>query len=92
MLVLSRRKGESIVIDVEDGIEITVLEAGPGSVRLGIRAPRSVDVWRKEVILKVTEANRSAAESASGDAKRLSDLLKARQKTKANGAKEGEKT
>jgi sRNA-binding carbon storage regulator CsrA len=41
-----------------------------------------VDVWRKEVILKVTEANRSAAESASGNAKKLSDLLKARQGAK----------
>jgi carbon storage regulator len=89
MLVLSRRKGESIVIDVEDGIEITVLESGSGSVRLGIKAPRSVDVWRKEVILRVTEANRSAAESASGDTKRLGDLLKARQGTKDTPTKEG---
>jgi len=92
MLVLSRRKGESIVIDVEDGIEITVLEAGPGSVRLGIRAPRSVDVWRKEVILRVTEANRSAAESASADAKKLGDLLKARQGTKGATKDEGNET
>jgi carbon storage regulator len=88
MLVLSRRKGESIVIDVEDGIEITVLESGPGSVRLGIIAPRSVDVWRKEVILKVTEANRSAAESASVNAKKLSDLLKTRQGAKGARAEE----
>lgn len=78
MLVLSRRKGESIVIDVEEGIEITVLEASPGTVRLGIRAPRSIDVWRKEVILQVKDANKAAAAASPGDAKKLGEILGAR--------------
>jgi len=76
MLVLSRRTGESIVIDVEEGIEITVLETGSNSVRLGIRAPRSVDVWRKEIIVEVGEANRSAAGASGDEARRLGEMLK----------------
>lgn len=75
MLVLSRRTGESIVIDVEDGIEITVLESGSNGVRLGIKAPRSVDVWRKEIIVEVGETNRSAAGASGEEARRLGEIL-----------------
>lgn len=78
MLVLSRRTGESIVIDVEDGIEITVLETGTNSVRLGIKAPRSVDVWRKEIIVQIGDANKAAAEASGEGARRLGELLKKR--------------
>jgi carbon storage regulator len=47
MLVLSRRKGESIVVD--DNIEITIVDIRGNKVRLGISAPRNVSVHRKEV-------------------------------------------
>lgn len=47
MLVLSRRKGESIVIDGD--IRITLLSSGSGQVRLGIEAPRHIPVHRQEV-------------------------------------------
>lgn len=47
MLVLTRRQDESIII--EDDIEITVVDIRGGKVRLGITAPRSVSVYRKEV-------------------------------------------
>lgn len=80
MLVLSRRTGESIVIDVEDGIEITVLETGANSVRLGIKAPRSVDVWRKEIIVQIGNANKAAAETSGNEARRLGEILKKRVK------------
>ncbi|GAB6280620.1 MAG: hypothetical protein STSR0007_07050 [Thermovirga sp.] len=78
MLVLSRRTGESIVIDVGSGIEITILETGTNSVRLGIKAPRSVDVWRKEIIVQVGNANRAAAEVSGEEARRLGEFLKKR--------------
>ncbi len=47
MLVLSRRRGESIVI--ADNIVVTVLELTTGRVRLGIEAPKDVSVHRDEV-------------------------------------------
>ena len=47
MLVLSRRVGESIVID--GGITVTVVQLGNNKVRLGIEAPRSTTVDRAEV-------------------------------------------
>lgn len=47
MLVLSRKKNESIVID--DRIVLTVVEIRGDKVRLGIEAPREVPVHRKEI-------------------------------------------
>jgi carbon storage regulator len=51
MLVLSRKKGESIV--VRDDIIVTVVDLRNGKVRLGIEAPREVAVHRKEVYDKI---------------------------------------
>lgn len=78
MLVLTRRKGESIVLDVGDGIEITVIEAGNGSVRLGIDAPRSVEVWRKEILVQVQDSNKAAAQIPGEALEGLQNLLKRR--------------
>lgn len=47
MLVLSRKKNESIVVD--DNIVITVIEIRGDKVRLGIQAPRNVPVFRSEI-------------------------------------------
>lgn len=49
MLVIRRRRGEAIVIGEE--IEIEILEATPSQVKLGIRAPKSVSVLRKEIVI-----------------------------------------
>lgn len=48
MLVLSRKKNESIVIN-HNTIKITVVEIRGDKVRLGIEAPREIDVHRQEV-------------------------------------------
>lgn len=48
MLVLSRKKSESIVIN--DNVVITVVEVRGDKVRLGIQAPREIPVHRKEVL------------------------------------------
>jgi carbon storage regulator len=58
MLVLSRKKNESIVI--RDDIVITVVEVRGDKVRLGIEAPREVPVHRREVYEKIKSAERTA--------------------------------
>jgi carbon storage regulator len=58
MLVLSRRKGEKIVIGNEIVIEILSV-AGDG-VRIGISAPRSTSVHRHEVFAEIEAANQAA--------------------------------
>jgi carbon storage regulator len=59
MLVLSRKVGESIKL--ADDIEITVLAVDNQRVRLGIRAPRHIDVRRSTPEANVVQANRQAA-------------------------------
>ena len=57
MLVLSRKKNESIVI--RDDIVITVVEVRGDKVRLGIEAPKEVPVHRREVYEKIKESERT---------------------------------
>ncbi len=47
MLVLTRKAGESIIIG--DNIEITVIETKGDQIKLGIKAPKDVDIHRKEI-------------------------------------------
>lgn len=65
MLVIRRRTGQSVIIGGE--IEIEVVEAGAGRVKLGIRAPRDVLVLRKE-IAETRQENLAAARSLNRDA------------------------
>ncbi|RLS75307.1 MAG: carbon storage regulator [Planctomycetota bacterium] len=60
MLVLTRKKAESIVVfrsDGEDsGIRIVVLEISKGIVKLGIEAPPDVSIHRMEVWERIKES------------------------------------
>ncbi|MEK4076504.1 carbon storage regulator CsrA [Paenibacillus sp. FSL M7-0656] len=58
MLVLSRKKGESIVI--QDHIEVTVLAVEGDTVRIGISAPKHIDIFRQEIYTAIQEANRES--------------------------------
>ncbi|USB35147.1 carbon storage regulator CsrA [Paenibacillus sp. YPG26] len=78
MLVLSRKKGESIVI--QDNIEITVLGVEGDTVRIGISAPKQVDIFRKEVYLSIKEANRESAGNIEQDLSALKNLIHDSQK------------
>ena len=62
MLVLTRKPGEAIVIG--DDVEIEIVAIGGGKVRIGITAPRSTSVHRKEVYveLQAAQADAEAAE------------------------------
>lgn len=59
MLYLSRKVGESIIIN--NNIELTVVEVKGKSAKLGFNFPSDVTVLRKELHDKVTEENRMAA-------------------------------
>jgi len=59
MLVLTRRAGESVMIG--DDIVVTVLETRGDVIRIGINAPRDVQVHREEVYQELQAANREAA-------------------------------
>lgn len=69
MLVLTRKTGESIVVGNE--VVVTVLEVRGDQVRIGIKAPRSIQVHREEVYREIERTNASAAASA----KRASSML-----------------
>jgi carbon storage regulator len=69
LLVISRKKGESLVIG--DDIEITVSKIEDGTVKLSISAPRSVTILRKELYTEVENENRSAAASDTSILKNL---------------------
>ena len=71
MLALSRKQGESIVIG--NNIEITVLETKGDQVKIGISAPKSVPVYRKEIYAQIQEENREAV--ANLDIESLKKLL-----------------
>jgi len=67
MLVLSRHPGESIIIGGE--VVVTVVEVRGDKVRLGIEAPRSIDVHRKEVFDAIQGENQNTNNPSSKPAK-----------------------
>lgn len=58
MLVLSRKKGESIWIG--DDIEIIISEVKGDQVKIGIRAPKHIDIVRGELRQAISESNTEA--------------------------------
>ncbi len=58
MLILSRKPGESIMIG--DDIEVHLIEMEDGKVKLGIDAPKNIDILRKELYRQVGEENAKA--------------------------------
>ncbi|MCD9022308.1 carbon storage regulator CsrA [Cohnella silvisoli] len=73
MLVLARKKGESIIIG--DNIELIVLSVEGDTVRLGINAPKSVEIYRKEIYDSIQESNKEAIQTKVATAD-LHKLLK----------------
>lgn len=66
MLALTRKKGESLVIN--NNIEVTILEIRGDQIKLGISAPRDVSIYRKEVYLQTQEENKAALETNNAEA------------------------
>jgi carbon storage regulator len=74
MLVVSRKRAESIMIG--DDIEVSILSISREKVRLGIRAPREIPVFREEIYREIQEekleAGSSVREEVDEALKRLS--------------------
>lgn len=71
MLALTRKKGESLVIN--NNVEITILEMRGDQIKIGITAPKEVPIYRKEVYLQIQEENKVALNADSLEA--LKNLL-----------------
>ncbi len=65
MLVLTRKVNQSIVIG--DEIEVVVLEVRGEQVRIGVRAPRTIAVHRKEIYEQIRQENLNAASICTDD-------------------------
>jgi carbon storage regulator len=65
MLVLTRKSNQSIMIG--DEIEVSVLSVMGEKVRIGIQAPQSVPVFRKEIYLEIHREAGPVAEAAEGE-------------------------
>ena len=71
MLALTRKKGESLVVN--NNIEITVLEIRGDQIKIGIQAPKEVPIYRKEVYLQIQKENEESISIDSLEA--LNNLL-----------------
>ena len=69
MWALTRKKGESLIID--NNIEFTILEIRGDQVKIGITAPKQVPIYRKEVYVQIENENKAAV-----NAKNLEKLKK----------------
>ncbi|AGF58330.1 carbon storage regulator CsrA [Clostridium saccharoperbutylacetonicum] len=58
MLIITRKKGESLMIG--DDIEITISKIEDGSVKIGVNAPKNVSILRKELYDQVKDENKEA--------------------------------
>lgn len=58
MLALTRKKGESIIVN--ENIEIIVIDINKDQVKLGIKAPREIPIYRKELYEQIINENKQA--------------------------------
>ncbi len=73
MLVLARKKNESILIG--EDIEIVIVEISDDKVKLGIKAPKSMKVFRKELLQEVEQENKISVASNKPDINKLTIAL-----------------
>jgi len=59
VLIITRKVGE--IISIGDSIEVKILDIKGRQVRIGIDAPNNVQIYRKEIYLKILEENKKAA-------------------------------
>lgn len=74
MLVLTRKSNQSIMIG--DEIEVSVLAIMGEKVRIGIQAPRSIPVFRKEVYIEIQSEREEEPGKAKAEVDEALDRLK----------------
>jgi carbon storage regulator len=74
LLVLTRKKNESILIG--EDIEIIISDISDDKVKLAIKAPKSMKVFRKELLLEIEQENKKSAESDHIDIQKLNIAIK----------------
>ena len=88
MLVLTRKQGQSIVIG--DSIEIFIVEVRGEQVRVGIQAPRSIPVVRREVLEQIGTANRESSLIDTDTVQALTGIVAPANEAHATTSIEGE--
>lgn len=73
MLILSRKEDESIIIN--GNIHIKVLEIEDGKVKIGIDAPKDIEIFREELYESISKENIEAAK-AKADLSEINKLFK----------------
>jgi len=76
MLVLTRKSGESI--NLGDDITITIVEIKGNSVRLGIKAPANLKIYRKELYEKIKQENLLSSNLFMDEFKKINKVLRAK--------------
>ena len=74
MLVLTRKLNESIKIG--DDVEVKIISVDGDQVKLGIDAPRNIDIHRKEIYIAIQEENTAASEGSLDLLKQLTENMK----------------
>ncbi len=74
MLVLTRKKDEAVVIG--DDIEIIISEISEDKVKIAIKAPKSVKIFRKELLAAVEDENLKSADMPDLDIEGLREAIK----------------
>ena len=73
MLALSRKKGDSIIVN--NNIEIVIIDICKDQVKIGIKAPKDIPIYRKEVFDQITSENKEAVLNVNiKDIKKLFDI------------------
>jgi len=72
MLILTRRPGESILIG--DDIEVTSTSIDQNKVRVGIKSPAQIPIYREELYRKIQKENRAAALIGKDEFESLLDI------------------
>ncbi len=65
MLILSRKVDQKLIIN--DEIEVVILETYKNSVKIGIKAPKNVQVYREEIYQEIKKANISSHNASLDD-------------------------
>ncbi|MDI6799676.1 MAG: carbon storage regulator CsrA [Actinomycetota bacterium] len=85
MLILSRKKDESIVIGSD--VEIVIVAVEGETVKIGINAPKDVSVYRREIYDQIEAANKEALKTSLGALDNVSSATLAKMNDRAKKSK-----